>query len=305
MRTDKFKYSVVLVVHVSDWDLAQKNIPVIYRFLKPRQIIVIASRNVEGRIKRMGLDYVKFLDEDKVFPALTYNGVSQVIRERCPSSNRAGWYFQQFLKMAYAVRCEEEWYMVWDTDTIPLKNIPFFTHDKKGILDIKTEYHRPYFGTMKRLIGLDKQIRESFISEHMLINKEAMMKLIKKIEDNNEIQGTAFFEKILYAVRIWDLKANGYSEYETYGNFVMHNYQDMYTIRKLRTLREGKILLGDCVSKKILKWAGNSYDIISFEKYHRTDPAFYKCTHSFLRYFISMKSMWWIYKRIHIGSYNE
>lgn len=305
MKTNQFKYSIVLAVHISDWGLAQKNIPIVYHFLKPKRIIVIANQKVGDKIKQMGWDYVKFLDEDRVFPYLTYNEVDKVIRERCLSSKRTGWYFQQFIKMAYAVVCEEEWYLIWDIDTIPLKNIPFFTQNMRGILDIKTEYNKPYFNTLKKLIGIDKQIRGSFISEHMLINKKVMIDLIENIENNNEIQGTAFFEKILYAVRNKDLRENGFSEYETYGSFVMHNYQDMYTIRKLRTLREGKMLLGDCLNEDVLKWAGDSYDIISFEKYHKIDPIFYKCTHSFLRHFVSMKFMWWIYKRTHIGNYTE
>lgn len=301
MRT----YSIVMVTHISDLKLVKHHIPIIYYFLNPKDIIIISDKKAECEIKNMKLNYVKFIDENLMIPFLNFHSVEDVIKNRCLQTVRTGWYFQQFLKMAYAYICEDEWYLLWDIDTIPLRKINFFDKYGKGIFDIKTEYHKPYFQTMKKLLGINKGIYGSFISEHMLINKKIMLELLTKIEANKKLYGDIFFEKIISAVNVEYLKGCGFSEYETYGNFVVKNYSELYTYRKLKTLREGKILLKDSKNKKLLKWAKESYDIISFEKYHKTNFLFFACINKFLHHFMSMKDVWYIYKKIYTGEYYE
>ena len=126
-----------------------------------------------------------------------------------------------------------------------------------------------------------------------------------RTKGNKKIEGNIFFEKIIQVLSARELKENGFSEYETYGNFVLKNYPEIYTVRRLRTLREGKILLGDCPNKEMIKWAGHSYDIISLEKYHRMNPVWGRCAKSFLHHFISMEDMWNLYKKIYTGKYYE
>ncbi len=305
MQEDINQYSIIIVAHSSDLQLARHNIPVIYYFLRPKQIVIISNKEALSKVKQMKVPYVKFIDEDTIVPNLSLDKIKNLICIRNAKNGKVGWYFQQFLKMAYAAICEDEWYLVWDIDTIPLRKLSFFTKDGKGILDVKSEYHKPYFRTIKKLLSINKIIKESFISEHMLINKKAMLELIEQIEKNSEIMGIEFFEKVIYALNIKDLEGNGFSEYETYGNFVLKNYPAIYAVRRLRTLREGKILLGASPNRKMLKWASNSYDIISLEKYHEIDPFFGKCAKCFLRNFISMRAIWDLYKRINAGKYYE
>lgn len=299
------EYSVVIVVHISDLGQLKQYLPIIHQFLTPKNIIIISNKKARQQVKKMGLGYIKFVDEDKIAPGLTYNAVKEIMIKRGLYEKRCGWYFQQFLKMAYATVCEEKWYLLWDADTIPLKKIEFFDSNGRGILDIKSEWHKPYFRTIKKLIGIEKKIKGSFIAEHMLINKEVMLDLLSQIESNKDIKGLTFFQKISNSINVHDLKESGFSEYETYGSFVMEKYPHLYVKRKLKTLREGKIILGDNISYKTLKWAGLSYDIVSFEKYHRTDFVAQIFTRSFLRYFISMEMLWNIYKRVHRGKYYE
>ena len=64
-----------------------------------------------------------------------------------------GWYYQQFLKMQYALLCKDEYYMVWDGDTIPCKEVVMFQPESgKPYLDLKHEYHAEYFETMGRIL---------------------------------------------------------------------------------------------------------------------------------------------------------
>ena len=41
--------------------------------------------------------------------------------------------------------------LIWDADTIPIKEVKMFGNDGKPIFDVKTEYHKPYFITLKRI----------------------------------------------------------------------------------------------------------------------------------------------------------
>ena len=47
--------------------------------------------------------------------------------------------------------CQENYYLIWDSATIPVKEVKMFNNDSKPFFDLKTEYHKPYFITMKRI----------------------------------------------------------------------------------------------------------------------------------------------------------
>ena len=126
-----------------------------------------------------------------------------------------GWYYQQFLKMQYALMCKDEYYMVWDGDTIPCRKIVMFQDGSgKPYLDLKHEYHQEYFDTMSALIpGLGKAIERSFISEHMLIRADIMRSLISDIENNDAIEGDASWEKIINATHEEKIQSASVSEF--------------------------------------------------------------------------------------------
>ena len=109
-------------------------------------------------------------------------------------------YIQQFIKMQFSRYTSDEYYLVWDSDTIPVKDIAMFsrTPPQKPYFDIKTEFHQPYFTTISKLFpDVKRQVNASFISEHMLINARYMREMIDEIENNTELQGENFQEKII------------------------------------------------------------------------------------------------------------
>ena len=107
----------------------------------------------------------------------------------------------------------------------------------------------------------------SFITEHMIFNVEIMKALIKEIESNISIPGEMFYEKVMNAIDISALPLSGFSEFETYGTFVINRYADRYRYRKLKYLRNGRVFFGNHVTEKELEWASQSYDTISFEHF--------------------------------------
>ena len=99
-------------------------------------------------------------------------------KKGCDSVNKVGWYFQQFLTLAFALTSYcKGYYLTWDSDTLPISELHFF-QDGQPLFTMKKEYHRPYFNTLQRLIGLDKTSSKSFIAEHMIFKPEFVCEII-------------------------------------------------------------------------------------------------------------------------------
>ncbi|MCR5674546.1 MAG: HAD-IIIC family phosphatase [Lachnospiraceae bacterium] len=178
-----------------------------------------------------------------------------------------GWYYQQFLKFAYADFCRDEFYMTWDGDTVPCKPFSMFSESGTPYLDYKREYHEEYFKTLKNLIGMTKVIEPSFISEHMLFKRDLVWKLRKKIEDNDALEGSSWWEKILHAVRPEKLLDNSFSEFETYGTFAALTVPGAYRIREWHSFRlAGEFFDVNTICERDYEWLGRDFAAISFEK---------------------------------------
>lgn len=182
-----------------------------------------------------------------------------------------GWYYQQFLKMQYAFTCEDEYYMVWDGDTIPCRKIKMFQDESgKPYLDMKHEYHEEYFETMGRILpGFSKVIERSFISEHMLIRTDIMRELVTAIEKNEAISGEKFWEKIINAIPAEKIQDSAFSEFETYGTFCALRHMSVYKLREWHSFRQGGTFFSiNKITDRDFNWLSKDFDAISFEKGH-------------------------------------
>ncbi|MBQ9361054.1 MAG: hypothetical protein IJT96_08475 [Lachnospiraceae bacterium] len=305
MENTQNKTDIVIPLHLKDADIAISNIPIIIRNIHHRRMVIVCSDEAKAMIQERCLSDLEYYREDSIANGLTIESVKSIILARSGNAERAGWYFQQFLKMAYSLSCEDEWYVLWDADTIPLSEISLFEASGRPVFDLKNEYHRPYFYTLMRLMGLDKEEPLSFIAEHMVISTKVMRELIKDIEANDSLAGVYFWEKILYAIPWTFLRTSGFSEFETYGNYVMRHYPGMYATRRLRTLRPARIVIGDSTDEGILRWAAKSYDTISYEKSKMIDEWYAWISNSPLRRFVSLESLWKRYRATHYEDYIE
>lgn len=268
----EMNYDVIMMVIPDNIHLLKISCPYLSRNLGADRIIFVANKSCREIINETFLNEsgILFLDEETVLQGMTLARIKDILKERCGDPSRAGWFYQQFLKMAYADICANDYYLVFDSDTIPLNPIPYFDKDGKPQFITKVEYHKPYFDTMKVLFNgevdrVDKAV--SYIAENMMINKKIMIEIIDKIMDNENLNGSTFYERILNAIDKKVVYGTGFSEFETYGNYVMTYYPDDYNKIKLRTQRRGSFLFGMDPDSDQLEWAAHDYDIISFEKY--------------------------------------
>lgn len=273
--TEKQQYDALIVVTARDYERVQSQYHRLAANLPARNIYFVGNVDVAPLVEASKLgDKVRFLDENTILP---FDAVHEVMKRALEDVLQGqelprgitGWYYQQFLKMQYARMCKDDYYLVWDGDTIPCRPFSMF-HEERAVpyLDLKAEYHKEYFDTLSRLIpGMRKCIEKSFISEHMLIHSEIMCRLLGDIEGNGDIAGGTFWEKIIHAIDVRDLQANSFSEFETYGTYVALRCPEAYRLRSWHSFRYGGVFYSlDTISDEDYKWLGRDFYAISFEK---------------------------------------
>ena len=274
----KESFKTLIVILPKDCQRLLKLYPRIVDNIRYGQVCFVSGSGIKNIIDESAQlkDKVGFIDENSL---ISFDEVHSCMKKRMEAllngqdlpRGVTGWYYQQFLKMQYAFLCEDEYYMVWDGDTIPCKEVVMFQPESgKPYLDLKHEYHAEYFETMAKILpGFHKVIERSFISEHMLIRADIMRALITDIEKNESIPGEKFWEKIINAIPPEKIQDSSFSEFETYGTYVALKYMDVYKLREWHSFRQaGNFYSIDTISDRDFKWLSQDFDAISFEKGH-------------------------------------
>ena len=251
------KYDIVIPTIFRDYPFLKKVTNYIIQNLSPENIYIITNKKKSKYISKSIINNPKctIIDENNLIEGLDFNTVKHILAER-GIYKRPGWYYQQFLKMGFSLSkfAKNEYYLSWDSDTLPLRPFEMFDTDGSPFFTMKNEYHQAYFNTMYRLIGIKKTNAKSYIAENMLFNKAVMIELIRKIE-NSSIEGKRWFEKIINSVD--QEEEFGFSEFETYGTFCLQEHPNFYHERELSCFRIGGYIQGRLVSKQILKALSN------------------------------------------------
>ena len=265
-------YNIVIPVIYRDYSFLKKTIRYVIKNLTPQKIYIVTDIRFKRFLPEDILNDNKFVivDENQILEGLTLESLKELFSE-LGRTKMPGWYFQQFLKMAFALSeyCDTEYYLSWDSDTIPLREIEFFSNDGSPYFTMKVEHHAPYFIAIERLFGFNTFNSRSYIAENMIFNKGVMTELINKIQSNRQLKGEAWYEKIMYALEPESVSPMGFSEFETYGNYCLKYHPNMYKERTLPTFRCGSLIQGRFVSDRILEQLGFDQAIVSFEIYDR------------------------------------
>ena len=233
-----------------------------------KNIVLIGDKKIEKLIEIYQSHFkipINFVNENSL---IDINLIKQAIKSKNKNAiQRSGWYMQQFLKMEYSKICQEKYYLIWDSDTIPIKEIKMFDKNGNPYFDVTDRYYESYFVTMKKIFPqLGKIYKKSFVSEHMIVNTKIMKELINKIEINKNLYGSIWYEKVINCIDKKYLNNCGFSEFETYGTFVYIYYNNLYLIRDWKSLRNGKKFYNyKNLSLNFSKILQEKYDSISFE----------------------------------------
>lgn len=273
----------IIIPHIArNNDLLKINIPYIQKNLMPKEIVIITKQETINDISSDYLSYsnIIFLDENLIYPDLTFAKIKELLSKTKCEEDKTGWYFQQFLKFAWSFNSKAaDYYLTWDSDTIPLKQIDFFSKEGKPYFLKKQEFNASYFQTMEKLLGLKKENDFSFIAESMIFSKKIVTELIEKIESNKNVQGFTFYEKIISLIDYAEKPRLAFSEFETYGTYVSKKYPNLYLTKETKAFRMGARKYGLNPTLYDLKREAKKYETISFEKWNKIVPIYNNLQH--------------------------
>lgn len=233
------------------------------KHLPGAEIHVITRKEDFPRFREACGADIHLWDEADLVPDMTLSALRQLPQPHFPKG--AGWYFQQFLKYAFErVSNDEDYFLIWDADTVLLRPISFFSEDGRPLYTRATEHHRPYFETFEALFGESAPREFSFISQHQLIHKATLRAMLAEIEDRHPTSRNwawAIMENLRGE------GSNRFSEYETYGHYVKLRNPDSVAFRDLKWTRHGEKWAGYPPVESKLHLIAESHDFAAFEAF--------------------------------------
>ena len=275
-----FMPNVIIMATEKNLKTLKESITYVKKNIDHNNIYIISSKKNKKEIDE--IEGVRFIDEDTIVPGMNFTIVADKINNLVGSKKRTGWYYQQFLKLGWALKSNDKYYVVIDADTFPLNHIDFVDDMGRYKFTSKIEYNKPYFDTINKLFdGSISRVGDySFVAEHMAFDSQIVRQMLSEIVARHPEKGSTFFEVILNSISVEDIPIAGFSEFETYGNYVSIKYPELVKMRKLHTLREAAYILGGSPSREQLDWASRDYDIISIEVPDYKDKVFTKISNS-------------------------
>ena len=142
------------------------------------------------------------------------------------AANRAGWLYQQFLKLGWSLKSHSENYIVIDADTYFIRPISFFNGEDKFIFFGAEEWWPPYFQAFSQLFNIKHQVIWSRTAHMMIFNKQNVLRMMTELESIHGVPWHAAIAK----TRAINAHAC-HSEYETYANWMLLRNPDQCSVR--------------------------------------------------------------------------
>lgn len=181
---------------------------------------------------------------------------------------RAGWYYQQLLKLyaSFIIPNISSNLLIVDSDVVFLNPVDFLNSIGGGLYNAGTEFHIPYFTHAKKLIpGFTRNhLNFSGITHHMLFQRAVLEDLFSVVEKAHNMD---FWKAFCLLVDPAHRDFSGASEYEIYFNFVLSR-SDQINIRLLNWDNSHDV-------KKIQEYQKANYHYIAFHDY-MLNPENYK-----------------------------
>ena len=209
-------YDIIIPTTNKDLGTLELCISQCKKFLKFNRIIVISNERYTHNAEWFDENHFPFTKED----------IRQIIGEH----RRIGWYFQQLLKLYsfFVIPFITDNILILDSDTIILREIQFF-EENIPLYNTSGAHHKPYFIHMEKLLNSLNRVSRSGITHHMLFQRDIMLDLFYKVENQHDEE---FWKTFMSIVDIE--QKSGASEYEIYFNFIQIYYKDKIKIRKLK-----------------------------------------------------------------------
>ena len=256
---------VVTTCRAYDLPVLEIALPRLQANLPFKNLTVIApDRDVETIRRRLG-PQVQIIPEDGFIPGMNLRQLRQLDRFGFPKN--AGWYFQQFLKLQFAFTApEDDFYLIWDADTIPLRPLRFVDAAGRMLLTQADEYHAPYFETYRRLFHAEPHREFSCIAQHMIVQKSLAREMLATIGELAAAKEPWPWTIMQALPPIANLHL--FSEFETYGHYLKNFHPDRvaFVKRPWRRWFDTDPGGGRIPTERGLEKLARDYDFVCFEK---------------------------------------
>jgi hypothetical protein len=271
--------NVIVVSCARDLPVNQISIPAVMKYIRASSYSIVVPYRDLPQFRALLPQEIAVVAEESVLGDWTIRKIADSLP--CAVAARAGWYFQQFLKIE-AIRQlpETSEALIWDGDTIPLQPMTFKDPANRIGFYVGREHHEPYFDTTHRLLGLRRVIPHSFIAQCMYVRVRWIYELLANIEQR---AGKGWIEAILASVS--GSSASEFSEYETIGTFAMTAFKAETFINPRPWFRWGMAHFGSIgrVSAVGLDELSRSYDYVALESWDQGTKAWIRSrTHRLL-----------------------
>lgn len=178
---------------------------------------------------------------------------------------RPNWTYQQFLKLFFR-HSESDYYFALDSDTIVIKDLPFFEGDHPIWYYGWKQNHFPYFLFNRNFFNLDKSLTHTGIGDLGLFNKNITQTFLNRT-------GIKSPEELLKIIGPKTNVVFHFSEYETYSNFANEFYRDLYVFRHLeqenkgRDLNQGESWTDSDIKQTIENYKNSNKSILSLHSW--------------------------------------
>ena len=252
---------VVTACRTADLGVLRVTLDSLRRFVPVRRFYVYAARQNFSRFRRaLGPD-VNLIEQDEAIRDMTLALLKKLRLPGFPQG--AGWYFQQLLKYSFCrLEPEDDYYLIWDADTVPLRPMEFFDAEGRMLFTIADEEHASYFDSYRALLGEEPRREFSFIAQHMIVQKSILREMLHRIEARFP-GDESWAWKIMRNLPGGD--TNLFSEYEMLGHFVKNHYPARFAFRQLPWLREGSRRVSGLPDAEDLATLANEYHFAAFE----------------------------------------
>jgi hypothetical protein len=219
MKTGKF--DILFLCHEKDVEILKKN-------------IVYAKKNIIGYRKIFVLSQKNFFPEDKEITFINEKEFpfdKEKIAKYSPKG-RAGWYFQQFLKLYFlevvGKRALDNLLIV-DADCAFIRKTNFFEGDIP-LYNYEIGYHTPYYEILERVFGFGNQTKNmSGTVHHMLYQRKYLKEILEFVRKKSKK------ELWLEIMEKADKKTiSGFSEQDLYFNYMLKFHKDKIKIRRIK-----------------------------------------------------------------------
>lgn len=212
---------VIIPVHEKDIHMLEPCIHSIKKYLKhPIDNIFIISSSNKNIKKISDNNRCVFVDENSIIPNFSKSDICYFV----DNNDRSGWLYQQIIKLSADIISDKNHILVMDSDTIFNRPVKYI-HKGKNIINISDEHYETYYRVYRQLLNEDVVSKESFVSHTMLFERQVLIELKKKLE---QLHHDKWFNVILNNVDYKDI--SGFSEYETYGNYILNHYPEKIKI---------------------------------------------------------------------------